>query len=385
MPLRPLRARCKPPPTGPGAARYFCQQRGVLRSETRVQHRGWRLVSFTRYDGVREQVNGVLALVIMGLRFAAGGVFYLFSAAHGRKARSRANRYELRALNKRLQREIAARQKAQQDLNVAEQTLAQSSKLAVLGEMSAAVSHELNQPLAAMKTYLAGARLLLNRRRPEEALVSFQRLDDLIDRMGAITRQLKSFARKGGDAFEPLDLRACVADALAMMEPRLRESRVLVVRTLPAQAGLGHGRPAAAGAGDHQPDAQRNRRHRQVNAPQIDLILTEGDTVTLTVRDNGPGSPISKAFLNRSTPRRNPGRAWGWAWPFLRDCGRSWRAADRAHLPDGGAAFDMALPVLREGGEARRHHRAPRQWHPNPRSAAEAVNDRPQDAPCPCP
>ena len=68
---------------------------------------------------------------------------------------------ELRALNARLQREIAERQRVQENLAVAEQTLAQSSKLAALGEMSAAVSHELNQPLAAMKTYLAGARLLL--------------------------------------------------------------------------------------------------------------------------------------------------------------------------------------------------------------------------------
>ena len=88
--------------------------------------------------------------------------------------------------------------------------------------MSAAVSHELNQPLAAMKTYLAGARLLLRRRRPEEALSAFQRIDDLIDRMGAITRQLKSYARKGGDAFAPLDLRDAVSGALAMMEPQLK-------------------------------------------------------------------------------------------------------------------------------------------------------------------
>ena len=72
----------------------------------------------------------------------------------------------------------------QETLAVAEQTLEQSSKLAALGEMSAAVSHELNQPLAAMKTYLAGARLLLRRNRPEEALSSFRRIDDLIERMG---------------------------------------------------------------------------------------------------------------------------------------------------------------------------------------------------------
>src|SRR5690606_34501459 len=102
-------------------------------------------------------------------------------------------------------------------------------------EMSAAVSHELNQPLAAMKTYLAGARLLLQRKRPEEALSSFQRIDDLIDRMGSITRQLKSYARKGGEAFEPVDLRACVSSALAMMEPQLKSRVVKIMRGMPRQ------------------------------------------------------------------------------------------------------------------------------------------------------
>ena len=103
----------------------------------------------------------------------------------------------------------------------------------MLGEMSAAVSHELNQPLAAMKTYLAGARLLLQRKRGDEALSSFQRIDDLIERMGAITKQLKSYARKGGDAFEPLDFRGCVASALSMMEPQLKSRKVTITRTMP--------------------------------------------------------------------------------------------------------------------------------------------------------
>ena len=328
----------------------FVSNVAVLRSETRVQHRGWRLVAFTRYDGVREQVNGVLALVIMAFALLLAGVFYLFSRrAWTQSAIIARESVELRALNRRLQAEIAARQKAQQDLNVAEQTLAQSSKLAVLGEMSAAVSHELNQPLAAMKTYLAGARLLLNRRRAEEALVSFQRLDDLIDRMGAITRQLKSFARKGGDAFERLDLRDCVTDALAMMEPRLRESRVLVVRTLPAQPVLVMGdrlrlEQVIINLMRNAIDATA-----QVNAPQIDLILTEGDTVTLTVRDNGPGiediENIFEPFYTSKKPGQGVGLGLAISSGILADHGGRLTART---MPEGGAAFDMTLPVLRD-------------------------------------
>ena len=121
----------------------------------------------------------------------------------------------------------------QRELRVAEQTVQQSSKLAALGEMSAGISHELNQPLAAMKTYLAGARLLLERGRPDEALSSFQRVDDLLERMGAITRQLKSYARKGGEAFEPVDLRMALSGALTLMESQLRNRRVRLQRSQP--------------------------------------------------------------------------------------------------------------------------------------------------------
>ncbi|WP_442954503.1 sensor histidine kinase [Pararhodobacter sp.] len=336
---------------GPDA---FLSNEAVLRSETRVQHRGWRLISYTTYDGVREKVNGVLALVIMGFAILLAMVFYLFSRrAWSQSARLEQESLELRQLNLRLQREIAAREKVQKELNVAEQTLAQSSKLAVLGEMSAAVSHELNQPLAAMKTYLAGARLLMTRRRGEEALVSFQRIDDLIDRMGAITRQLKSFARKGGDAFEPLDLRDCVTEALTMMEPRLRERRVLVVRTLPKE-------PVTV-MGDRLRLEQviinlmRNAvdATRAVNAPQIDLILTQGDTVTLTIKDNGTGiADIGKVFEPFYTSKKaGEGVGLGLAISSGIVADHGGRLTAR-NLPEGGAAFDIALPVLAKAGQS---------------------------------
>jgi len=329
----------------------FLSSEAVLRSEMRVRHRGWRMISFTTYDGVREKVNGVLALVIMGFALLLAMVFYLFSRrAWSQSALFERESVELRQLNLRLQREIAAREKVQKELSVAEQTLVQSSKLAVLGEMSAAVSHELNQPLAAMKTYLAGARLLLNRRRGEEALVSFQRIDDLIDRMGAITRQLKSFARKGGDAFEPLDLRGCVAEALAMMEPRLRERRVLVVRTLPKDPVMVMG--DALRLEQVLINLMRNAvdATQQVNAPQIDILLTQGDTVTLTIRDNGVGiadiDQVFEPFHTTKTAGEGVGLGLAISSGIVADHGGRLTAHN---LPEGGAAFEMALPLLARG------------------------------------
>ncbi|MEM8539160.1 MAG: cache domain-containing protein, partial [Pseudomonadota bacterium] len=211
----------------------------VLRNEMRVAHQGWRMVNFTTYASVRQQVNGILAIEVMGFAILLAFVFWTSS----RKTASRLVFFqresaELRALNRRLQREIAEREKVEKTLEVAEQTIAQSSKLAALGEMSAAVSHELNQPLAAMKTYLAGARLLLQRERPDEAVSSFQRIDDLLERMGAITKQLKSYARKGEDAFAPVDTRAAVSTALVLMEPQLKSRAVNIIRTLPDEEVL---------------------------------------------------------------------------------------------------------------------------------------------------
>ncbi|MCC5984487.1 MAG: sensor histidine kinase [Rhodobacteraceae bacterium] len=332
----------------------FLRGEAVLRSEIRVPFRGWKLVSFTRYDSVRERVNGVLALVIMGFALLLALTFYIVSRrAWSQSALFQRESAELRALNMRLQREISAREKVQKDLAVAEQTLAQSSKLASLGEMSASVSHELNQPLAAMKTYLAGARLLLTRKRVDEALSSFQRIDDLIERMGAITRTLKSFARKGGEAFAPVDLRDCLAEALSLMEPQLRSARVLVTRTLPPTPAMVMGdririEQVIINLVRNAIDATR-----KANAPQIDLIVTEGDAITLTVRDNGEGiadlDNLFEPFHTTKPAGEGVGLGLAISSGIVADHGGRLTAQNSL---EGGALFEVRLPRLEAAATA---------------------------------
>ncbi|MCO8144905.1 ATP-binding protein [Rhodovulum tesquicola] len=326
----------------------------VMRNEARVPFRGWRIVSFTTYVSVREKVNAVLALEIMGFAILLAGTFYLMS----RRAQSRSRVFqretaELRELNARLQREIAERERAEQNLQVAEQTLAQSSKLAALGEMSAAVSHELNQPLAAMKTYLAGARLLLQRKRPDEALSSFQRIDDLIERMGAITRQLKSYARKGGDAFEPLDVRSCVSGALSMMEPQLKRRKVTITRTLPREpvmvmADRVRLEQVIINLLRNALDATRDSAE-----PQVDVILSAGETATLTVRDNGHGiedlDRLFEPFYTTKQPGDGVGLGLAISSGIVNDLGGRLTARNGR---EGGAVFEVQLPILNRDMEA---------------------------------
>jgi two-component system C4-dicarboxylate transport sensor histidine kinase DctB len=329
----------------------YVQGEAVLRGEMRVPHQGWRMVSFTTYASVRDSVNGILALVAMFFAILLAFLFWSVS----RKTASRLVFFqresaELRALNRRLQREIAEREKVEKTLQVAEQTIAQSSKLAALGEMSAAVSHELNQPLAAMKTYLAGAKLLLQRERPDEALASFQRVDDLLERMGALTRQLKSYARKGSQAFEPVDARAAVSTALALMEPQLKSRAVNIVRVLPDEPVMILGdrlrlEQVIINLLRNALDATKVAQN-----PTIEILLVKGDIVSLKIRDNGPGvenlDELFEPFYTTKQPGDGVGLGLAISSGIVNDLGGRLTARNGA---DGGAIFEVQLPVLAEG------------------------------------
>jgi two-component system C4-dicarboxylate transport sensor histidine kinase DctB len=332
----------------------FFRGDAVMRQETRIGFQGWQMVSFTTYASVRERVNTFIALEIMVFAILLAGALFLMS----RRAMSRSLFFqresaELRQLNAALQREIAEREKAEKSLQVAEQTLQQSSKLAVLGEMSASVSHELNQPLAAMKTYLAGARLLLQRKRPEEALSSFQRIDDLIERMGAITRQLKSYARKGGDAVEPIDVKASVSSALSMMEPQLRRRDIRIVTSLPREplrvmADRVRLEQVLINLLRNALDATKD-----VPAPEIRIVATGGQSVMVAVRDNGHGiadlDRLFEPFYTTKAPGDGVGLGLAISSSIVNDFGGRLTARNGR---EGGAVFEMILPAIAAGQQA---------------------------------
>ncbi|UWR23873.1 ATP-binding protein [Sulfitobacter sp. S190] len=325
----------------------YLQGEAVMRLDARVNFRGWRMVSYTTYASVREKVNGVLALEVMGFAILLALSFYALNRRTAGKALLfQRESAELRALNAALQREIAERKRVQQTLAVAEQTLEQSSKLAALGEMSAAVSHELNQPLAAMKTYLAGARLLLRRNRHDEALSSFGRIDDLIERMGAITRQLKSYARKGQESFSPVNMGDALASSLLMMEPQLRQRQIQISRILPENPVYVLGdrmriEQVLVNLLRNALDATKSERN-----PSVEIILSAGETATLTVRDNGPGIEDLDALFEPFYTTKQPGDGVGLGLAIssgiVADLGGRLTARNGQA---GGAVFEMQLPI----------------------------------------
>jgi two-component system C4-dicarboxylate transport sensor histidine kinase DctB len=331
----------------------YVEGEAVMRMQSRIPFRGWMMTSFTTYDSVRERVNGVLALEIMGFAILLALAFYALSRKTAlRMALFQRESAELRALNMRLQREIAERERVQETLAVAEQTLEQSSKLAALGEMSAAVSHELNQPLAAMKTYLAGARLLLQRNRPEEALSSFQRIDDLIGRMGTITHQLKSYARKGGSALTPVNMGDALNSALSMMEPQLKQRQIRISRAVPSQPVM------VLGDRVRIEQVMINLLRNAIDAtgavddPEVDIILAAGETATLTVRDNGLGiedlDQLFEPFYTTKAAGEGVGLGLAISSGIVNQLGGRLTARNAEGR---GAVFEMRLPILMDDAD----------------------------------
>jgi len=324
----------------------------VMRIQGRIPFRGWQITTFTAYSSVRERVNTILAFEIMifAVLFAVG--FYYTSRRNASKVIFfQRESLALRDLNARLHREIAERERMEKTLQVAEQSLAQSSKLAALGEMAAAVSHELNQPLAAMKTYLAGAGLLLRRNRPDEAMVAFQRMDDLVERMGAITRQLKSHARKGAEKFSPIDIAAALDSSISMMDPQFRLSKIKLTKILPDEDVFVMGdrmrlEQVLINLLRNAHDAVKNETH-----PEIEIILNRGNVVTFSVRDNGHGisdlDNLFEPFHTTKAPGDGVGLGLAISSGIIKDLGGRLTARN---AENGGAVFVIEMPIFNQHG-----------------------------------
>ena len=160
--------------------------------------------------------------------------------------------------NQRLQAEVAERERAEQTLRHAQAELVQSGKLAAIGQMAAGVTHELNQPLAALQTFSDNARVLITRGRSDEALENLSIISDLVQRLGYITSQLKAFARRSDDAKRPAHVqKAYRADDVAAACKNRRRTGTAERRMAAAAADRIVQRDRA-GAGIHQPAVERD-------------------------------------------------------------------------------------------------------------------------------
>lgn len=176
------------------------------------------------------------------------------------------------------------------DLKQAQEALAQSQKLAALGRMSSAIAHEINQPITALRNYVASSQLLLDHNKPEKVGNNLGRIEKLVDRLSSLSRQLRVFSGKRNTGSDLVSLQAPVIYALDLLRPRLEDQGIA------CDVDLGDNRYVQANtmmleqiivnilsnALDALSDQQDGR---------IDITLSHQDQEALVLRiaDNGPG------------------------------------------------------------------------------------------------
>lgn len=198
---------------------------------------------------------------------------------------------ELENANAQLQQEVHEREQAQRELMRAQDEVVQAGKLTALGTMSASISHELNQPLAAIRSYADNARVLLDHQRTEDARGNLEQISDLTTRMASIIAHLKAYARGARRAPENVQLQPAIEDALSMVASRRRAMNVALLRDVPdaplwVQAGETRLRQILGNLLTNALDALAEKA-----PPRRLWVIASQDQhgVTLTLRDNGPG------------------------------------------------------------------------------------------------
>ena len=149
--------------------------------------------------------------------------------------RSQVESRSLRKLNLTLETEIEERKQIENKLRKAQVELRRTSKLTAMGQLSASITHEIGQPLAAMHTYIANIKMsqqqLVDDSESDEStaknsISTLNKLDQLVSRITSITQQLRYFARSGDREIQPLDLSKAISGAITTTLPSLEEAGI---------------------------------------------------------------------------------------------------------------------------------------------------------------
>jgi two-component system, NtrC family, C4-dicarboxylate transport sensor histidine kinase DctB len=205
---------------------------------------------------------------------------------------------ELRDANMSLQNEVDERRRTETQLRSTQNELVQAGKLVALGQMSATLAHEINQPLAAIQTFIASAKIFAKRGDISQLTSNLELISDLAGRMAALTAHLKTFARKSEPGHrERVQVDRAVEGALFLVQTRIKSGGVEVEKRTERNLFVsGHAvqlEQVIVNLLLNAIDATSAVDHPKI---RIDL-RSSADRVIITVSDNGPG--IAPALIDR--------------------------------------------------------------------------------------
>ncbi|AOJ03031.1 MULTISPECIES: sensor histidine kinase [Burkholderia] len=276
---------------------------------------------------------------------------------------------DLSQANARLKKEVGERIRAEQELRAAHDELVQASKLAALGQMAAGITHELNQPLAALRSFSDNTRVLLDRGDQAAARENLEAIAALTERMGKITNQLKLFVGRAKPRNEQAQVARALRNVVALLKVRmkgvelglaLRDETRDPVETVRFDPSLDYP-PLVARCEDLRLEqvlinllGNALDAVATVAAPRIDVTIdATAATLSIVVRDNGPGIPpeslarLFEPFFTTKEMGRGLGLGLAISSSIARDAGGSLTARN---APGGGAEFVLTLR------RARTHH-----------------------------
>ncbi len=334
-------------------------QTRALFEEASLPAYGWTLLLFA--DAAPVAIAGrsarIGAILVLGLL----GLIGLYGSQHLRRVRE--NRAAQRALeaavaertadlsaaNLRLAGEIVERTRAEGELREAQGELVQAAKMATLGQMAAGITHELNQPLAALRGLADNAGAFLRQGREAEAAANLTRIVALVDRLGKITGQLRSFSRRSGTERVAVDVGVAVSESLAILSSRIRDAGARVTTDLDPAAQWVVFEPirlsqVLVNLVGNALDAVKGRPGAEV---AVRAWAGEG-RVVLSVEDNGPG--LDRAALARLFEpfftTKPAGEGLGLGLPISLAIAREFGASLQPRpMPGGGLAFDLVMDV----------------------------------------
>ena len=257
----------------------------------------------------------------------------------------------LEIANRDLMREVAEREEAEAQLKRAQADLVQAGKLSALGEMSAGISHELNQPLMAIRSFSENAQAFLARENPEKAAENLGRISELSRRMGRIIKNLRAFARQEKEMITDVEINGVIDAALEMTQAKISAHDITVSWTPGPQTWVRGGevrlQQVVMNLISNAADAMAESAARH-----IEIEVTRGDPTTIAVRDTGPGILEPEKIFDPFYTTKEVGAAAGLglglsiSYGLIQSFGGRIRGVNRH---EGGAEFSIELrPAARE-------------------------------------
>ena len=339
---------------------YQGKPRTYLIAEKTLPQVGWHLIVLTPIIQVYVLVTGILfgALVLFILVALLSMIWRRNNIAQRQLAavneqlehRVEQRTAQLQETNTTLMETIDIQRETEQRLKETQNELIQAGKLALLGEMSASINHELNQPLTAMLTYSETLKLMIKRGKTEGIGETTDEIISLIQKMATMVAQYKLFARKSAGKIGPVLVADTLSASLSILETKISKmaahihiepydnTLLVLAEAVPLEQVL-------VNLLNNALQAQEATAH-----PRVDITVTiEEANAVITVKDSGPGfsdEQLQKVFEPFYTTK---GKGLGLGLTISQRIMASFSGTiAAANHPQGGAVFTLTLPIKRE-------------------------------------